>query len=1068
MGRRMLSALLVLSLLLSLLGVLPAQAADSYSKVSSLTVGRFVAIVCEDMGKELTAISTTSTKYGIGTDYSGTPAGTMLFEVCAGYSAGTYAFKNGENYLYWGSGNSLNLDAELSAKTSWTVSFDSSGNAAMLSSADSTRQLWWNNTSNALRFACYASKTANNSFKNIQFYQYSGTVCFHTDTAYRYTNGKVYQVCSDCGNAEAVTMHTIAEAKAYTSTSELYNVWGIVTYVSGRTVYIEDATGGLCVYFDSAVDTSALAQGQKIFVSSTMTAYQGLLELDKPTEYLLISQGNSLPNTTTLTIADITGDADLVHLGKRVTLKNLQVGAINPSGYTPLTDTAGNSISIYRATGLPDDIKAGNLVSITAIISYYSDGFQLLVNPTTAATDVVKTGEGTAVTVETVPISTAKAGVEETYYQVEGIVTCVNGRQIFIQDETGGIVIYLSAMPTDAPCAVGDKIRVYGSFGNYDGVLELQYVDHTNPAFFSILSSGNAVVAQPVTIEKLLSDSSIEYELFAEKVFLDDVSILEIDTNGTVYLWQDDYTIPIYAAPTLNTDCVVGAVVDVTATVSGYSYNYELVINGADDVRFGSECLHTETAALNHVNPTCTTEGYSGDIYCTICGTYISAGYVMPSEHSSVLINAVEPSCDAAGFTGDEYCEMCQEVLMFGTEIAPLGHDYAASVTAPTCTESGYTTYTCSRCESSYTDDEVAANGHSNTYLELDSATHSYTCAVCGASGEEEHAFDSGLCLLCNAPAPNVESILDEDIAILHSLNLASDISINFVVSAASLSGYDSYYMECTRPIYEGNEMVGEETILIEEPRLSGSYYYFTLTGTNALQMGDMVRATVYMMKGDVEYCSKVDEFSVATYAYAQLNNSTNEKLRILCANLLRYGATAQTYKGYRTDALVDAAMTDEQRAYVTDLNTVRFGNNAAYLGDLENPAVTWLGRSLVLDTKVVVKFVCNISGYSGSVEDLSLHVSYQGWDGTAKTAEITAAEQYGSNASWYAFPVDCLLAAELRQPMEVAVYQGDVRVSETCRFSVDSYGNNCTGTLLAVCQSLIAYSDAALSYFSN
>ncbi len=1068
MRRRIFSLFLVLSLLVSLFSVLPVQAADGYSKVSALTVGKFVAIVCEDMGKELTAISTTSTKYGIGTDFSGTPAGTMLFEVCNGATTGTYAFKSGEKYLHWGSGNSLTLNATLSANNSWTVTFDSSGNATMCNGADATRQLWWNNTANALRFACYTGKTADNTYKNIQFYQSESTVCFHNTTSYKYTSGKVYQVCADCGNAEAVTMHTTAEAKAYTDSAQVYNVWGVVTYVNGRTVYIEDATGGMCVYFSTTADTSALALGQKIFVSSTMTDFQGLLELDRPDSYLLISQGNSLPNTTSLSVSDITTAETFSHLGKRVTLTGLTIGSINTVGYTSLTDATGNSISIYRAVGLSEDIVAGNIVTVTGIVSYYDNGFQLLVNPATAATDVVKTGEGTAIHVETVPISVAKAGADEVYYQVEGIVTAIQERMIFIQDETGGIVIYLPSDYVTAPCAVGDKIRAYGAFGNYEGQLELQYVDTSNPVFFSILSSNNAVVAQPVTIEELLRDSSIEYEYFAEKIFLDDVSILEINDDGTVYFWQDDYTIAITECPGLSADCVVGSVVDVTATISGKYYNYSLVINSADDVRFGGNCPHTEIAALNQVNPTCTTDGYTGDIYCTICGTHISDGSAIPAQHSSVLINAVEPSCDAAGFTGDEYCEMCEEVLMFGAEIAPLGHDYQSSVTEPTCTENGYITYTCTRCESSYTGDELIAPGHSNTYLEIDSVYHEYTCTICGEYGKEEHAFDSGLCLLCNALAPNVEITLDENITILHSLNLASDISINFVVSAASLAGYDSYYMECTRPVYEGNEIVGEETILIEEPRLSGNYYYFTLTGTNALQMGDMVQATVYMMKGNAEYCSKVDEFSVATYAYAQLNNSTNEKLRILCANLLRYGATAQIYKGYRTDALVDAAMTAEQRAYVTDLSTVSFGNHAAYLEDLANPTVTWLGRSLVLDTKVVVKFVCNISGYSGNVEDLRLLVTYQGWDGTAKTAEITAAEQFNGNANWYAFSVDCLLAAELRQPMEVAVYQGDVRVSQTCRFSVDSYGNNCTGTLLEVCQSLIAYSDAALSFFSN
>ena len=40
-------------------------------------------------------------------------------------------------------------------------------------------------------------------------------------------------------------------------------------------------------------------------------------------------------------------------------------------------------------------------------------------------------------------------------------------------------------------------------------------------------------------------------------------------------------------------------------------------------------------------------------------------------------------------------------------------HDYEATqLVAATCTEQGYTVYTCSNCGDSYTDNFVAANGH--------------------------------------------------------------------------------------------------------------------------------------------------------------------------------------------------------------------------------------------------------------------------------------------------------------------------------------------------------------------
>ncbi len=1105
MMKRFSALFLAFALLLGLCAVpvTPVQAASGYSKATSIAVGDMVLLVSEAVSQELSSISTTSTKYGIGTAYSSQPGGLMVLEVCAGYSSGTFAFKNNGKYLTWTSGNSLNVNATLSANTSWKVSFDASGNASILNSADSTRQIWWNVGSP--RFASYTGKTDGASFKSVQLYKASANTCLHSSTSYAVTtapgcttsgtgtytckdcgyswtvtvaatghsyaytlvNGAIYSVCSGCSDAQGVSLHTIAQAKAYTSDTQVYNIQGVVTYVSGRTAYIEDATGGLCVYFDLSVDTSTLAQGQKIFVSSTMTNYNGLLELNKPKSFLLLSSGNSLPNVTNLSIADILADTELSCVGKRVTLKNLTIGVVNPTGFTTLTDSTGNSLSIYRATGLSEEIVGGNVVNVTAIISYYSDGYQLLVNPATASTDVVKLSDGTAVEIETVSIATAKAGIEETYYQVEGVVTCLHGRQIFIQDETGGIVIYLAAMPTEAPCAVGDKIRVYGSFGNYDGVLELQYVDHTNPKFFSVLSSGHQVVAQPVTIDELLRDSSIEYEYFAEKVFLNDVSILEIDTNGSVLLWQDDCTMNIYAAPQLNEGCEIGAVVDVTATVSGYSYNYELVIADANAVTFGTECQHEETVAVNVIAPSCTESGYSGDVYCTVCGAYISAGETTAPAHTIVAVNAVAATCVSEGYTGEQYCEVCGEIVGSGSTIAPLGHDYVAgAVVEPTCTTEGYTNFVCSRCTDGYRGEIVGATGHDCVYSNQ-GEVHSYLCGICFASGQEDHQYARGLCLFCGAEEPVSAPTVDESIGIYHSLNLASDIAINFVIPTQYFADYDSYYLECLLTTYEGNEAVGQESILLDSPTLNGDYYYFTLSGINATQMGDEVQATLYLFEGENITVSKTDVYSVGTYAYSQLNKSnSSDVLKTLCADLLRYGAAAQTVKSYRTNALVDAAMTDTHKGYLSDLDAVTFGNNAAQLGDIPNPVLTWKGKTLLMDSKVLLRFVFDASGYTGNIEDLTLRVSYRDYTGQAKTAVVESAVVYPVGDSWYAFDFDGLQAAELRTVVSVAVYEGETQLSETMQYSADSYGNGKTGNVLAVCKAMIAYSDSALAYF--
>ena len=138
----------------------------TWQKATSIAVGDVVTLVCESKKMELSAISTTSTKYGIGVAYTSAPAGVMKLTVVAGSSSGTYAFKTADGkYLYWTSGNSLNVSTTLNANTSWTVTF-SGGNVVIKNAKDSSRQIYWNASSP--RFACY-SKSGQQA---IQLYVY--------------------------------------------------------------------------------------------------------------------------------------------------------------------------------------------------------------------------------------------------------------------------------------------------------------------------------------------------------------------------------------------------------------------------------------------------------------------------------------------------------------------------------------------------------------------------------------------------------------------------------------------------------------------------------------------------------------------------------------------------------------------------------------------------------------------------------------------------------------------------------------------------------------------------------
>ncbi len=73
-----------------------------------------------------------------------------------------------------------------------------------------------------------------------------------------------------------------------------------------------------------------------------------------------------------------------------------------------------------------------------------------------------------------------------------------------------------------------------------------------------------------------------------------------------------------------------------------------------------------------------------------------------------------------------------------------LGHEYSSVVTEPSCTENGYTTYICSRCNDTYTDNYVGALGHSygewTTEIPatcIKEGSKSRICSLCGEKKTE-------------------------------------------------------------------------------------------------------------------------------------------------------------------------------------------------------------------------------------------------------------------------------------------------------------------------------------------
>ncbi len=506
------------------------------------------------------------------------------------------------------------------------------------------------------------------------------------------------------------------------------------------------------------------------------------------------------------------------------------------------------------------------------------------------------------------------------------------------------------------------------------------------------------------------------------------------------------------------------------------------------------------------VAPGCETEGKTPGSHCDLCKAVLSAPEtIAPLGHSYSSQITTEVGCDTPGIR-TYTCGTCNH--SYTESIPPLGHSYTAEITtAPTCTAEGVRTHTCGVCNHSYTEaipatghspvtmEAVAATclssglsegqkcgicgtvlvpqtilprlGHDLVYADNGDGTHTEGCNRCSKSAVDAHTFTEGSCI-CGAEE-TAEPVEDSALKLGHTLNLASDISVNFVIPRMYLEGFElsTVYVEILLDTYEGNEKTGTKTVRLE-PVEKGYYYYFTLTGMTAIQMNDRISSTLYGVKNGQTYRSPVDEYSIATYAYSQMNNADREEsLKILCADLLRYGAKAQIFKTYRTDCLADAAMTDVHKAYLSDMEAVTFGNTNTVLEDLANAPITWTGKALNLESKVMLKLVFSTGSYGGEVSDLTAQVSYGDISGNTKTVTLANPEEYMTGTGLYAFTMDAFLAAELRSVVSVQIFEGNTPLSCTLQYSADTYGNNKTGTLLDLCKALFAYSDSAKAYFT-
>ncbi len=363
----------------------------------------------------------------------------------------------------------------------------------------------------------------------------------------------------------AVEYNTVAEALAGANDT-VFTVKGVVTLVDSSNIYVQDSTGGICVRMSKKPTDIAL--GDTIIGTGKKSVYNGLPQLGSGTYEK--SEGLSLAAKETTLGALV--DADIATY---VTIKNLSVTNISGDNVTVTDGT--NSIKIYKGVYGETTLAVGDKINFTGAVGIYNT-LQLR---NTLASEIVKISSGSVTpdepdtdepAVEYNTVEEALAGANDTVFTVKGVVTLVDGQNIYVQDATGGICVRMSKKPTDI--ALGDTIVGTGSKTVYNGLPQLGSGTYEK-------SEGLSLTAKTTTIGALTTADIATY------VELKNVEVTEVYDNNGAYSSPNitvkdtaGKTIQLYKAVVGKTDgawdVAVGDKIDVKAAVSAYNTTLRL------------------------------------------------------------------------------------------------------------------------------------------------------------------------------------------------------------------------------------------------------------------------------------------------------------------------------------------------------------------------------------------------------------------------------------------------------------------------------------------------------------
>ena len=284
-----------------------------------------------------------------------------------------------------------------------------------------------------------------------------------------------------------------------------------------------------------------------------------------------------------------------------------------------------------------------------------------MTTPSGGASDgVVGGGGGSTDDPVTPPVQTVKTVSEAlaasvgTDCTVEATVLATNAQSFLIGDGTGSMLVYLGKSWTPDVKA-GDKLRVSGSTTTYAGAV--QFGQST-----TYEKIGTATVSHPTpkTLDGVAADAYLSKSTITPEY---------VRIEGTLSVSGNYYNLAIdgakiigsltYPAASSGVSALDGERVTVVGYVTGVvSGKYLNILFTSVTESVSGSCTHENAITVDALEPTCSADGYTGDLYCNDCGKVLDVGETVPMTGVHVWEETVD------GDTVTKTCTECGKTVI--------------------------------------------------------------------------------------------------------------------------------------------------------------------------------------------------------------------------------------------------------------------------------------------------------------------------------------------------------------------------------------------------------------------